>query len=204
MIAAPQVTSPTRDHQHGRTAQPHETKFPRAQSDRDRQAFGFARPDSVSCRHFNGFPVPGMQSAWKNKTDTAFRLVVSRVMAWRSHGTSNDDLLDQLKRTYYWRSSHHHLKAKERLLRAVRDKTRTFSAGNGVLKSQRVEAALRRVDRKQYSKLRPYQDTPQPIGEFTVSSRRATKHLQHCLQLCRSVLSFSSKAFKRRSVLRIW
>ncbi|EDO44156.1 predicted protein [Nematostella vectensis] len=61
-------------------------------------------------------------------------------MAWRSHGQSNADLIDQLR-------------------------------SNGVLKSDRVEAALRKVDRKHYSKLNPFMDAPQPIGfQATISA----------------------------------
>ncbi|XP_020607250.1 protein-L-isoaspartate(D-aspartate) O-methyltransferase-like [Orbicella faveolata] len=56
-----------------------------------------------------------------------------RNMAWRSHGDSNTDLIDQLKI-------------------------------HEVLKSKRVEDALRRVDRKHYCRTRAFEDSPQPIG----------------------------------------
>ena len=35
---------------------------------------------------------------------------------------------------------------------------------HGVLKSERVEEALRRVDRKHYCRTRAFEDSPQPIG----------------------------------------
>ena len=35
---------------------------------------------------------------------------------------------------------------------------------HGVLKSARVEEALRRVDRKHYCRSRAFEDSPQPIG----------------------------------------
>lgn len=54
-------------------------------------------------------------------------------MSFRSHGTSNEDLVDQLKK-------------------------------NNVLKSPRVEEAMRRVDRKNYCPSDPYRDCPSYIG----------------------------------------
>lgn len=65
---------------------------------------------------------------------------ILRNMAWRSHGSSNSDLIDQLK-------------------------------DHGVLKSARVEEALRRVDRKHYCRSRAFEDSPQPIGfQATISA----------------------------------
>ena len=54
-------------------------------------------------------------------------------MAWLSSGSSNDDLISQLKR-------------------------------NGIVKSPRVEEAMKAVDRKFYSPYNPYVDSPQSIG----------------------------------------
>lgn len=40
-----------------------------------------------------------------------------------------------------------------------------YFLANGVLKSDRVEEALKKVDRKNYTKLNPFMDSPQPIGK---------------------------------------
>ena len=39
-----------------------------------------------------------------------------------------------------------------------------FPAENKIIKSARVEAAMKAVDRKNYSPHNPYQDSPQSIG----------------------------------------
>ena len=80
-------------------------------------------------------------------------------MAWRSHGTSNSDLLDQLKGIV-------HCIALFKVYVLTLFLVPTLV--HGVLKSERVEEALRKVDRKHYCRSRSFEDSPQPIGLFEV------------------------------------
>lgn len=80
-----------------------------------------------------------VQLSWRMGVSRSKHQIL-RNMAWRSHGESNSDLLDQLKI-------------------------------HEVLKSKRVEEALRRVDRKHYCRNRAFEDSPQPIGyQATISA----------------------------------
>jgi len=67
-------------------------------------------------------------------------------MAWRSHGKSNDDLVNNLK-------------------------------GNSIVKAARVEEAMKRVDRGDFSKVNPYLDAPQSIG-FSATISAPHMHAQ--------------------------
>ena len=84
---------------------------------------------------------------------------ILRSMAWRSHGSSNSDLIDQLK-------GKEHCNAFFKLL------FQTFFLipilVHEVLKSARVEEALRKVDRQHYCRNRAFEDSPQPIGLYDV------------------------------------
>lgn len=77
------------------------------------------------------------------------------VMAWRSHGQSNDDLIDRLR-------------------------------DNGIIKSPRVETAMKAVDRAHFCAHNPYMDSPQGIGyQATISA----PHMHaHALELLRDHL----------------
>lgn len=67
-------------------------------------------------------------------------LLQTRSMAWRAHGDSNEDLVNQLK-------------------------------ANGIVKSERVEQAMRRVDRGNFVSYNPYKDSPQSIDyQATISA----------------------------------
>mgnify|MGYP000754307871 FL=1 len=83
------------------------------------------------------------------------KLKILRNMAWRSHGESNSDLLDQLKSTEIYDLSCLVLNLTFFL---------PLILVHEVLKSKRVEEALRRVDRKHYCRNRAFEDSPQPIG----------------------------------------
>ena len=76
-------------------------------------------------------------------------------MAWRSHGQSNDDLVDRLK-------------------------------ANGIIQTDKVAAAMKKVDRKNYCPLNSYVDSPQSIGyNATISA----PHMHaHALELLRGHL----------------
>ena len=87
-------------------------------------------------------------------TASRFALVV-RNMAWRSHGESNSELIDQLKSM-----QRYDLFCVISFLTSL---LVLFSV-HEVLKSKRVEEALRRVDRKHYCRSRAFEDSPQPIG----------------------------------------
>ena len=61
-------------------------------------------------------------------------------MAWRAHGDSNEDLVNQLK-------------------------------ANGIVKTERIELAMKRVDRGQFVTYSPYKDSPQSINyQATISA----------------------------------
>lgn len=83
------------------------------------------------------------------------------VMAWRSSGSSNDNLIDNLH-------------------------------SNGIIKSDRVIAAMKAVDRKFFCKHSPYIDSPQSIGyHVTISA----PHMHaHALQILSEHLKEGSKA----------
>ena len=67
-------------------------------------------------------------------------LLHTRSMAWRAHGDSNEDLVNQLK-------------------------------ANGIVKSDRVEQAMRKVDRGNFISYNPYKDSPQSIDyQATISA----------------------------------
>ena len=87
---------------------------------------------------------------------TASRLALFvRNMAWRSHGESNTDLIDQLKST----------KCCDLFCQvSILIPLLVLFLVHEVLKSKRVEDALRRVDRKHYCRTRAFEDSPQPIG----------------------------------------
>ena len=84
-------------------------------------------------------------------------LTILRNMAWRAHGTNNSDLIDQLKGI---------LRCHAMLLVIFFLPCIISISVHGVLKSDRVEAALRKVDRKHYCRSRSFEDSPQPIGLF--------------------------------------
>ena len=81
--------------------------------------------------------------------------VESTGMEWRAHGSSNDDLVTQLKRV-------------------------------GIIKSDRVEDAMRRVERGNYSPKSPYVDSPQHIG-YGVTISAPHMHA-HALEMLRNDL----------------
>ena len=67
-------------------------------------------------------------------------LLQTRAMAWRAHGDSNEDLINQLK-------------------------------VNGIVKTERIELAMKRVDRGQFVSYNPYKDSPQSINyQATISA----------------------------------
>ena len=67
-------------------------------------------------------------------------LLQTRAMAWRAHGDSNEDLVNQLK-------------------------------ANGIVKTERIELAMKRVDRGQFVTYSPYKDSPQSINyQATISA----------------------------------
>ncbi|KJE92955.1 L-isoaspartyl protein carboxyl methyltransferase [Capsaspora owczarzaki ATCC 30864] len=85
--------------------------------------------------------------------NTASRSTKSSLkMAWRSHGTTNDGLVDALQR-------------------------------NGIIVSTEVEAAMRAVDRGDFTLTQPYQDSPQPIGHgATISAPHMHAHVLELLK----------------------
>lgn len=95
------------------------------------------------------------QLSWRMGVTRSKLAPIFRNMAWRSHGDSNTDLLDQLK-------------SKERCnlfyMVCCLTKFLVLILVHEVLKSKRVEEALRCVDRKHYCRTRAFEDSPQPIG----------------------------------------
>ena len=78
-----------------------------------------------------------------------------RNMAWRSHGESNTELIDQLKG----------MKCCELFYQvSILTPLLVLFLVHEVLKSKRVENALRSVDRRHYCRTRAFEDSPQPIG----------------------------------------
>jgi len=84
-----------------------------------------------------------------------------KVMAWRSSGSSNDNLIDNLH-------------------------------NNGIIKSERVVEAMKKVDRVNFCKINPYVDSPQSIGyHVTISA----PHMHaHALEILSEHLKEGSKA----------
>lgn len=93
--------------------------------------------------------------SWRMGATTSRLALFVRNMAWRSHGDSNTDLIDQLKS----------MKCCDLFCQVffLTSRLVLFSV-HEVLKSKRVEDALRRVDRKHYCRTRAFEDSPQPIG----------------------------------------
>ncbi|GFR81356.1 protein-L-isoaspartate O-methyltransferase [Elysia marginata] len=83
------------------------------------------------------------------------------VMAWRSSGNSNSNLVDNL-------------------------------ASNGIIKSERVISAMKKIDRGHFCKSNPYADSPQSIG-FAVTISAPHMHA-HALELLSDHLVEGSKA----------
>lgn len=83
------------------------------------------------------------------------------VMAWRSSGSSNSNLVDNL-------------------------------ASNGIIKSERVINAMKKIDRGHYCKSNAYADSPQSIG-FAVTISAPHMHA-HALELLSDHLLEGSKA----------
>ena len=93
--------------------------------------------------------------SWRMGVTSSRLALFLRNMAWRSHGESNSDLIDQLKST----------KCCDLFcLVSFLTWLLVLFLVHEVLKSKRVEDALRRVDRKHYCRTRAFEDSPQPIG----------------------------------------
>lgn len=93
--------------------------------------------------------------SWRMGVTSRRLALFLRNMAWRSHGESNSDLIDQLKST----------KCCDLFcLVSFLTWLLVLFLVHEVLKSKRVEDALRRVDRKHYCRTRAFEDSPQPIG----------------------------------------
>lgn len=93
--------------------------------------------------------------SWRMGVTTSRLALFVRNMAWRSHGDSNTDLIDQLKSMKCC-----NLFCQVSFLTSLL----VLFLVHEVLKSKRVEEALRRVDRKHYCRTRAFEDSPQPIG----------------------------------------
>ena len=72
-------------------------------------------------------------------------------MAWRSHGTINDDLVSKLKSNW----SINYIIVLNLFIIII---------GNGVITSDKVEATMRALDRKDFCPQNSYNDAPQRIG----------------------------------------
>jgi protein-L-isoaspartate(D-aspartate) O-methyltransferase len=88
----------------------------------------------------------------------------SRTMAWRSHGATNEELVAKLKsKPYIW------LKRVTNASGIPYDYGLTYlhaltRLGNRIIQSERVEKAMKGVDRGDYCSYSPYYDSPQQIG----------------------------------------
>lgn len=94
--------------------------------------------------------------SWRMGATTSRVALFVRNMAWRSHGDSNSDLLDQLKSMQDCELFC--------MVSSLTSLLLVLILVHEVLKSKRVEDALRRVDRKHYCRTRAFEDSPQPIG----------------------------------------
>ncbi|KAK3593444.1 hypothetical protein CHS0354_020207 [Potamilus streckersoni] len=83
------------------------------------------------------------------------------IMAWRSSGSNNANLVDNLQK-------------------------------NGILKTQRIIDAMKRVDRGNFCKFNPYADSPQSIG-YAVTISAPHMH-SHALELLKDQLVEGSRA----------
>ncbi|XP_013062331.1 protein-L-isoaspartate(D-aspartate) O-methyltransferase-like [Biomphalaria glabrata] len=90
-----------------------------------------------------------------------FFVLPKNIMAWRSSGNSNSQLVDNL-------------------------------AANGIIKSDRVIHAMKKVDRANFCKANPYNDSPQSIG-YAVTISAPHMHA-HALELLSEHLTEGSKA----------
>lgn len=78
---------------------------------------------------------------------------VSFTMAWRSSGSSNADLVNNLKCETFFSQS----------IFILRFFYLDFAA-HGIIENDSVASAMKAVDRADYCKNSPYQDSPQGIG----------------------------------------
>lgn len=93
------------------------------------------------------------------------------VMAWRSHGKSNAELIRNLRSKYRF------------FFRLCSLITNYAFSGNGIIKSARVEEAMSHVDRGNYSPRNPYMDAPQGIGYgVTISAPHMHAHALELLK----------------------
>lgn len=106
-------------------------------------------------------------------------LIDSPKMAWRSHGKTNIDLIQNLRGTT-WLC---HLKIFQYLL---------YFSANKIVRSELVESAMLSVDRGNYCRNNPYMDSPQGIG-FGVTISAPHMHA-HALELLKDKLISGDRA----------
>jgi protein-L-isoaspartate(D-aspartate) O-methyltransferase len=105
-------------------------------------------------------------------------------MAWRSHGATNEELVAKLKsKPYIW------LKRVTNASGIPYDYGLTYlhaltRLGNRIIQSERVEKAMKGVDRGDYCSYSPYYDSPQQIGyQATISAPHMVKLIQYRLHV---------------------
>ena len=100
-------------------------------------------------------------------------------MAWRSHGSTNDQLVSNLKSEVAYESYGKQLLYCPLPLSPPSLPSLPSSLpsslpplGNGIITSQNVEDAMRSIDRGDYCPYNPYYDSPQQIGMIGLISGR--------------------------------